>query len=296
MKKIFKVLIAFVVIAVIAVGSFFIFRSKDNNLVVYNSVYTFNYKVEQENINIIEKVDKTVDEMLLIIQNNSLNVGDAKNKLQNFANLRDAYALIRVEILSYANFCKVNKKANTFISETLKNTPKVIDCYKKAYDYLAKTYYKIVGGTYTNATMETYIVNFENLFKDIYEYYNAFYFNACVAYARTLDNMMVKNNAYKLKVEYVGNLINKFYSEGNFDLTYLTLAKDEAQKLSNDFANKYFDNKIDYDELLNKIDCLDICAICEKELLGQIDSYITELPTEADRVLVQKYVNLVARG
>lgn len=296
MKKIFKVIIAFVIIAVVAVGAYFIFRPKDNSLNVYNNVYSLNYKVEKNNINVVKKVDETINEMLVIIENNSLNVGNSKNSLQNFVNLRDAYSSIKVEILSYANFCKSNGKANNFIANVAKNYSKISDAYLKAYDYLTGTYFKIVDGTYTKATMETYITNFENLFKDVYIYYNDFYFNACVAYARTLDNMMVKNNAYKLKVEYVGNLINKFYSEGNFNSTFLDVAKNEAQKLSLDFAKKYFENKIDYDELINQAISLDISTICEKVSLGQIDSYITELPTEADRIVVQKYVNLVARG
>ena len=49
MKKFFKLLIALVLIAGLAVGAYFVFKNKDNSKNVYNNVYELTYNVKDKN-------------------------------------------------------------------------------------------------------------------------------------------------------------------------------------------------------------------------------------------------------
>lgn len=296
MKKFFKVIIALVVIVALAVGAYFIFGRKDNSRAIFNNVYEISYNVNRNNQNVVSKVDEVVGQMLEIIKTNGLDVGTSQASLQNFAKLIENYSKIQQEILSYGNFVTQNSKVDNNISQANKSFKLVKSTYIKAYDYLNQTYFKIVDTTYNMSTMASYIVNFENVLKDMYTDYNNFYFNTAVAYAHCLDNMMVKNNAYKLKIEYVANLINNFYANGEFKTEYLDLISSQTQKLNQDFTDTYFENKSDFDALLSNSLSYNIPTICEKVLSNEINSYIEELATEGERQTITKYVNLVARG
>lgn len=296
MKKFLKVIIALLVIVALAVGAYFIFGRKDNSRAIFNNVYEISYNVSRNNQNVVNKVNEAVDQMLEIIETNDLDVGTAQAGLQNFVKLRDNYGKVEQEILSYGNFVTQNSQVNKNLSQANKSFKAVKSIYIKAYEYLNQTYFKIIGTSYNMSTMASYIVNFENAFKDIYADYNNFYFNTAVAYAHCLDNMMVKNNAYKLKIEYVANLINNFYSNGDFKTVYLDEISSQVQKLNQDFTDTYFENKSDFDTLFSNSLSYNINIICEKIISNEIDSYIEELATEGERQTITKYVNLVARG
>ena len=297
MKKFLKLIIALVVIAGLAVGAYFIFSNKDNSKAVYNNMYEFSYNVKIDNKNVITRVDDAVLNMLNIIETNSLDIQDAQKGLELFIRLKNNYSLIGNEILTNGAFTTKNAKVNSYLSNANKAYGKVKDVYKKAYDYLKTTYYKIVDTDYNIATMQTYIVNFEIIFRDVLNDFNSFYYNSSVAYSHILNNMMVKNNAYKLQIEYFANLINNYYNaEDSLKTPYLTLMQNAKTYLQGDFVDEYFANKVIYDKLIDNSLDLNIATICDKIAQANINEYINSLQDENQKTLYKNYVSKVARG
>ena len=297
MKKFLKLIIALVVIAGLAVGAYFIFSSRDNSKAVYNNMYELSYNVKIDNKNVITSVDDAVLNMLNIIETNLLDIQDTQKSLELFLILKNNYSVIGNEILTNGAFTTKNEKVNSYLSNANKAYGKVKDVYKKAYNYLKTTYYKIVDTNYNIATMQTYIVNFEIIFRNILSDYNSFYYNSSVAYSHILNNMMVKNNAYKLQVEYFANLINNYYNaEEALKAPYLTLIQSTKTYLQGDFVGVYFENKTIYDKLINNSLDLNITVICDKIAQVNINEYINSLQDENQKTLNKNYVSKVARG
>lgn len=297
MKKFFKLLIALVLIAGLAVGAYFVFKNKDNSKNVYNNVYELTYNVKDKNKNITQSVDDAVNNMLTIISEKGLDVGDAKNTLTMFKTLSENYSLVRDEILTNGAFVTANSQVNKYINSANKALKKVKNIYKESYDYLVKTYYKIVDTDYNKETMKTYIINFEVVFRHILEDYNNFYYNGGVAYSHLLNNMMTKNNAYKLQIEYLSTLINKHYSTtGTEQISYSVLINNCKNQLNSDLMNEYFENKSVYDNLIDNSISLNVPLLCEKLVAGEKDAYISSLEDETTKQMVTNYFSKVVRG
>lgn len=288
MKKFFKVIISFVVIALIAVGAYFIFRTKDNSKAVYNNVYNLSYNITDGDINVADKLKDVVVNMIIIIDDNSLDIESVQKDLETFRDLEVAYTKLKNEILSNGAFLVKNSQIDQQIEASNSYFENIKDIYYRSYSYLKDTYFKIVNTDYNINTMKSYIQNFNNIFKEVLENYNNFYYNSLIAYSHGLDNMMRKNNLYKLEVEYASNLMYAFFTEK--DNAYYTKANNVISYLRGDLSNRYFENKNVYDELMNNSLHLDILSICKNVVAGTIDSYITE---SSNAELVQKYVNMV---
>lgn len=297
MKKFFKLLIALVLITGLSVGAFFVFKNKDNSKKVYNNVYELTYNVKDKNKNITKSVDDTVNNMLTVISEKGIDVGDAKNTLVIFKNLSENYALIRDEILASGDFVTANTQVNDYINNAGKALKNVKNVYRESYDYLVKTYYKIVDTDYNKETMKTYIINFEVVFKDILTDYNNFYYNCGVAYSHLLNNMMTKNNAYKLQIEYLSTLVNNYYSATDAEkTTYISLINNCGSYLNTDLMNEYFENKSVYDNLIDNSISLNVPLLCEKLVAGEKDAYIASLEDETTKQMVTNYFSKVVRG
>lgn len=297
MKKIFKALIAFVIIAVLAVGAYFIFRKHDGTKAIFNNVYNLTYEFKSDNENVVENVNKVVDNMLSIISNNSLDVGETKNDLECYVFLRDNYSFIKTEILENGSFLSNNNEVNDKINIANKKISDIKTIYFDGYSYLKNTYYKIVDTNYNVQTMKDYIINFNNIFKGILNVYNEFFYNTCVSYSHCFNGTMLKNNAYKLKLEYVGYLINEYYlNDDETKNLILPEINNAIKNVKNLTAQNYYNNKTIYDELIAKSLTLDVGKIGLNDATGEIENYITQLPTEADRILARNYLENVVRG
>lgn len=296
MKKFLKLIIALVVIAGLAVGAYFIFSSKDNSKAVYNNIYEFSYNIKADNKNVVGCVDDAVVNMLNIVESNSLDVNEARTDLELFLTLRANYFVIKDEILANGAFTTKNESINTYLNNANKSYGKVKEVYTKAYKYLKTTYFKIVDTDYNIETMKTYIINFNNIFKDVLVDYNGFYYNTSIAYSHILNNMMVKNNAYKMQIEYFATLINNYYNaDAGLKAQYLTHIQNTKEYLKNDFVEEYFANKKVYDTLFNNSLNLAVPTICDKIVQNNINDYINSLLDENLKAQTQNYVNKVAR-
>lgn len=296
MKKIFKVLIAFVVIALLAVGAYFIFRKKDNNRVVLNNIQTLTYEIKKEKVNIVDELSSVATNMLNIINTNNLDVGSTKSDLELYLSLTEKYNIVETEILLNGSFVDNTNYLNDYLSNSTNSLNNLKNIYNDSYNYLLNTYYKIVNTDFNIETMKTYIINFNNVFKNALPEYNKFFYNTGIAYSHSLKNMMQKNNSYKLQVECLVTLVNNYYKNVELRLAYQNLINTKINAINNTSATNYFDNKEQFDNLINQTLSLNISTICEKIANGQIDDYITNLPTEADRILARNYVDLVVRG
>lgn len=297
MKKIFKALIALVVITVLAVGAYFIFSKNDGTFAIYNNAYNLSYGVEQDDENVINKVNSAVDNMLNIIEIHSLDISEVQNNLLVFKNLKDNYSYINEEILHNGGFLQENNAVNKYIEVANNCIGKVKTKYLDGYKYLKNTYFKIVNTNYNVSTMKDYIVNFDNLFNSILNDYNTFYFNLSIAYSHCLSNTMLKNNAYKLSVECCANLINEYFnSTQSCKNTLLFEAQKKLTKLNEDYAEKYFSKKTMFDNLIDISLSLNIGEICVNFVSGTINNYINQLTEETDKVLVNNYVQNVIGG
>ena len=296
MKKIYKVLIAFAIIVVLAVGAYFIFRKKDNTSAIFNNVYNLTYNFKSGNNNVVDSIDNVVDDMINVINTNSLEMEEIKNDLMAYTYIRDNYFFIRKAILQNGKKFAENSAYVDKIEIANKKIAEVKEIYFNSYAYLSNTYYKIVGTEYNVQTMKDYIINFHNIFKDILKTYNEFYYNTCIAYCHCYVSTMLQNNAYKLKLEYLGSLINEYYLNNDTREQLLVEILSTITNLENFTAQTYYNNKAIYDDLFEKTFLLNIGQIGLNNAKGEIENYINQLPNEADRKLAQNYQEKVVKG
>ncbi|MBE7075231.1 MAG: hypothetical protein E7376_04560 [Clostridiales bacterium] len=297
MKKGVKVIIALVAIAALAAGAYFILRKKDNSLAVYNNVYNMSYGVVKENINVINEVNEAVDDMVSIIITHDLAVEDVHKSLTTFQNLKNSYQTISDEILTNGIFVKSNSIVSSYIDKSTSYFKQVKEVYEKGYDYLLNTYFEIVDTEYNIATMQTYIVNFNNIFSEVLEYYNGFYFNCGFAYAYGLDNMMVKNNAYKLKVGYAVTMVNEYFNcQDSNKYEYFTEATLAMARISANTNTKYFENKEIYDMFANNNTACNIAEIGKSVATNTQVAYVESLANQEQRNVANNYIDYVVRG
>lgn len=296
MKKLFKVIIAFVIIACLAVGAYFIIdKTSDNSKVIFNNMYELEYNVKDGKKNVVEEVNSVVNDMLNIIDTKGIDAKEAKTDLLCFVNLNSNYGYIKNEILANGSFLVENNAVSQYINSANNSYKNVKDIYLKSYKYLNDTYFKIVDTAYNVETMKTYIINFNVILKKSLNDLNSFYFNSGVAYSHLLKNTMLKNNAYKLQVEYLSHLLNNCYNSTENKDAYNNLISQVKTYLSGDFVNEYFDNKTTYDNLIDSSVSLDVSLLCEKIVTEEIESYVSGITDEDTKLLINDYMTKVAR-
>lgn len=295
MKKIFKVLLAFVLIAGLAVGAYFIFSSRDNSKLVHQNVYDLTFNIKDDEQNIVTKINSDIQEMCTLINANNLQLNDEYNNFQIYSTLYNNYNVVGQHILSNGGFV-TNHNNDQYIAKASQSYNKIVSIYKQSYDYLKGTYYLISDKTAYIETVKSYISNFYNIFADLIPEFNDFYYNTCLAYAYGLDSTIQLNNFYKLRVGFFAETVNKYYTSKSNRTQLLTQATTMRYTLNNSYTNKYFNNKAIYDELMNKVTDIDVSTLAEKIALGKESEWLNSLETEQERILVQKYIDNVIRG
>lgn len=295
MKKIFKVLLAFVLIAGLAVGAYFIFFNRDNSKLVHQNVYNLSFNIMDDEQNIVTKINSDIREMSSLINSNNLQLNDEYNNFQIYLTLYSNYSVVGQHILNNGGFV-TNHNNDQYIVNASQSYDKIAEIYTQSYNYLKETYYLISDKTAYIDTVKSYIANFYIVFADLIPEFNNFYYNTSLAYAYGLDSTMQLNNLYKLRVGYFAETINKYYISENNRSQLLSQASDIRYTLTNNHATKYFNNKAIYDELIDQVSKIDVSNLTEKIALNKESEFLNALETEQDRLLVQKYIDYVARG
>lgn len=297
MKKFLKVLISLVVIAGLAVGAYFLFVKKDHAKMTYDNVYNLTYNIidEKEHLNIVDNINSTVSEMKNLITLYSMDIDEASVGLQLYLNLNSYYNVVNQHVLANGSFL-VDNNISQYANLASTSYGKMVEIYKTAYAYLVDTYYKIEDKSAYVNTVKDYIQNFYNIFQPILAELNSFGYNTGLAYAYGLENTMQKNNFYKLKFQYYVETVNQYYLSESNKTALLTQIYVTKASLGGDFAEEYFANKDIYDQLITQTQNLKVGEIALKIATLQIDDYISQLSTEAERIVAQNYVNYVARG
>lgn len=295
MKKIFKVLLAFVLIAGLAVGAYFIFSSRDNSKLIHQNVYDLTFNIKDGEQNIVTKINSDIQEMCTLINANNLQLNDEYNNFQIYSTLYNNYNVVGQHILNNGGFV-TNHNNDQYIAKASQSYDKIVSIYTQAYDYLKGTYYLISDKTAYIETVKSYIANFYIIFADLIPEFNSFYYNTCLAYAYGLDSTIQLNNFYKLRVGFFAETVNKYYTSESNRTQLLTQATTMRNTLNNSYTNKYFNNKAIYDELMDKVADIDVSELAEKTALGKESELLNSLETEQERILVQKYIDNVIRG
>lgn len=239
MKKLFKAIIALVIIAAIAVGVYFIFfHNQTKNEQIYTKVIALN---EQQSY---MKVNATLQDMEEDILNNpGYDIDNIKEYFAVFDSVRESYDVIYKEILTYGLFVNdVNTSTN--FKDMNKAYDSLLKIYNNAKRYLEKTYW-------VNPSKD-YIVNFNNVFKDALKQLNAFYFNAGMAYLTATNNTLQTNNLYKAEAEYylflVNEYTNAYLSETENYADILVTIKEQEKDVTANNLDKYIEEKDLIDE------------------------------------------------
>lgn len=295
MKKIFKVLIALVLIAGLAFGAYFLISGKDNSARVHQNVYDLTNNIKNDDKNVVLQINNTVEQMRYLISVHSMQLDEISESFKEYLLLVENYSIISEHILDFGKFVK-NNKIDEYIDNANISYKKTIDLYNKSYEYLKKTYYKIEDKNAYVENVKSYIQNFYEIFKDLIPEYNAFYYNTSLAYAYGLESTMQRNNFYKLQTAYYAESINQYYI--NTDNKVLLNVQVESIKnslVSNTFES-YFNNKAIYDEIISSITDINVEEIALKVALGKDGEILDSAETEAERKLLQNYITYVARG
>lgn len=295
MKKISKVLIALVLIVGLALGAYFAFSSKDSSRLVRQNVYDLSYNIKDKEDNIVEDINSTVTEMRNLIIAHTMQLDNVYTNLQMYSDLFAYYSTVGNEVLALGGFVK-NANIDAYINAACASYNKIVDVYKKSYEYLKDTYYKIDNKNLYVETVKAYIQNFYEIFKDLIPEFNTFYYNTSLAYAYGVEDTMQHNNFYKLKVAYFAECINQYYINTDnkvlLNVHVLLLQSD----INDDFTTKYFDNKDIYDELAVKVKDINISELAVKVATAKDSEFLDSIPTEAERKIAQNYIDYVARG
>ena len=159
MKKKTKILIAFVVIVIVAVGAYFLFSGKNSNAQLYNKVNDYAYGITDGNKNIVDEVDNTIEVMLKEINDKNFALEKEKANLELYLEVKDKYSIVQEQILNYGNFV-TNANSSKYLKPMNKAYSQLTNIYKDGYEYLQKTYHAADFATLSNATKITYIENF----------------------------------------------------------------------------------------------------------------------------------------
>ena len=295
MKKIFKVMIAFVLIGVLAIGAYFILSGRDNSKLVFQNIYNLTYNVKNGDKNIVEEINNSIDEMQSLITKHSMQLDEVYTNLKIYTELFDYYFVIAEQILQNGNLIK-NNNIKEYIALSNNSYKKTIDLYNQSYEYLNDTYYKLQDKNLYIETVKSYIQNFYNIFKDLIPEFNTFYYNSCLAYAYGLENTIQKNNFYKLRVGFYSETINQYYLNQTDKISLSVQALDLKNKINVETAQKYFNNKENYDEIIANVKKFDIGELALKIAIGKESEFYNAIETESQRKIILNYILFVARG
>ena len=294
MKKFSKVLIALVLIVAIAVGAYFLLSGKDSSKLVYQNVYNYKYNVKHGEKIIITEINSSVTEMRSLIVLHTMQLDEVQTGLEMYSNLLSYYTTVENHILEHGSFIS-NNNIDQYVNLATASYNKMIDLYNQSYTYLLDTYYEIENKSAYVETVKSYIQNFYEIFKNLIPEFNAFYYNTCLAYAHGLQNTMLKNNFYKLKVAYYAECVNQYYLNSDNRVLLGVQVISNQIKLNDDFAEKYFDNKDIYDELVSDFNA-DMGELVVTVATAKDNEYLDAIETEAERKIAQNHINYVARG
>lgn len=292
MKKIFKLLIALVVIAGIALGVYFIFGRKADNSEIYAKINHFNSQIVVENTNVVEKVDQTILEMINLIEKNEFQLEQEQKFLTTYINSVDAYGLVKTVVLTNGLF--VNDVDNTKTIDSLKKASENLEkIYINGYNYLKANYF----GASDSAKKE-YIKNFYNIFKGALNELNVMYRSASIAINGATNNSLTFTTAQKLKLNYYVTATSMYVNE------YLTNAESPVvtyeyiigiqQKFATNNVEKYIENKKIYDGLFNA--GINIEEIIKQQIAGTLSTYVEGISGETEKLNVQNYCTYVVEG
>ncbi len=291
MKKIFKLLIALVVIAGIAIGVYFIFGRKTNNAEIYNKINHFNTQIVADNTNVVEKVDQTILEMIGLINAEGFDLEAEQKFLTTYINSVDAYSVVKSIVLTNGLF--VNEADNTKVINNLTKASENLEkIYVNGYNYLKADYFEA-----TSSAKKAYIQNFYNVFKGALNELNVMYRNAGIAIIGATNNSLTFSTAQKLKLNHYITAISMYVNE------YLTNA--ETPVVTIEFINSlneklfvtaetYVENKQIFDNLFNA--GINVEDIIKQQIAGTLSTYVEGITNENEKLNVQNYCTYVVEG
>lgn len=298
MKKIFKVLIALVVIVVAVVVAINIFNGGNKNIEAYNNVMALNSGIKSGDNNVALVVDNTVDEMLNIINDNNLEMPDDAEFLETYSFALNAYLDVKEIILEHGIHTNKNN-TGSYVSKMNSSFNKLKKSYLKGYDYLNKTYFALNGNYEHIETVQSYITNFVYEFKLSLNYLNDFYYNATYVYAYGTTNIIETTNLDKLNVLYYVEVVHDYlnnYKETTIKNTYLSKIQQVSNTLGTNLLNNYLNNKTEIDEIYNGRNKLYLNELVSNYLNGAKDAYLASVKNEQQKLLQEKYVEYIIEG
>lgn len=292
MKKIVKVLIALAIICVVAFGAYLILNNGTDNKQIYAKTKSLNEEIIVEDVNIYQKINQTIPEMLTLIQTNGYDLPDVKQDFEFYVYLLNEYQPVYNEIMKNGTFVnKVNTGKN--FSDMNEAYSKLQKLYKDGYEYLSGTHYLITNPQLYN---KDYIQNFHNIFKDCIMQLNKFYCNAGIAYAYGTQNLMDINNLYKLEMEYYCNLLGNqtasYIANGTIDQNIQQKTTQQKAVVLANNTDKYFLNKDGVDRLVEDKK-IDKAQIIKQYLSGTAEEYISAIKDEKQKAMANDYYILI---
>lgn len=300
MKKIFKVIISAIVIAVVALIAF-VFLNKDNgNGSAYKYTQELSSNVKKDDENVALAVDDTIAQMVSLIETKNINATNELEFLKAYRQTIETYSFVYNEATLYGLF--TNKVNNSAYAKNVKSSfGKLKALYLDGYNYLSETYFKLSESSYEqDGIVERYIVNFVNVFSDALKELNKFYYNVGLVLANGTENIMGFNSLDKLYTIYFAELSNNYFEKyletGEKDGKYLTAISNTITKASKDNYDKYISNFQKYDNLLEMNKSLDVGGVVKAYVEGDYDEYLANIENETERANVEDFVLLVVEG
>ena len=294
MKKIYKVLIAFVVIVAIATATYFALNNNNRNQALFNLMNEYNSKVVIDEKNVVKEVDVAIKDMLTIINQNNLEMEKEKAFLQAMSDEVDTYKIVKEKVLAFGEIVNENDNGE-IISEYEKSYKRVVGLYKAGYKYLLDTYYKIKDSGYEHiGTMKTYIENFVVVLDNANSQLNSFYYNAGLIFAYGTKNISDINNQVKLQVAYYVELCNAYFNaDEETDVAKIKQAITSMEhKIETANLNNYLNNKAKIDGFMVNAKSLDLSNIA-KQYSTLKEEYINSIEDEQVRANIQSFVDLI---
>lgn len=292
MKKFFKVIVALIVIVGIAFGVYMIFGRGTDNKQIYAKVYDLNNSVIVEEVNIFQKTNATIEEMLSYINIKGYNIPEAQNYLIAFLDTLNVYSIVQGEVLKFGVF--VNNESTRVHFDAMNSAySKLVEDYKAGHEYLQGTYYAITDESMIN---KDYIENFCNVFSGALANLNDFYYNVARAYALGSKNMITNTNLNKLNVGLYGAIanyyVNDYIDNGTFNSAILSKLLQQGTKVNSKNFDEYAQNKQEYDELIISAEKLDLQNLAVAYVLGTTQDFIDSLKDDLKEIANQ-YCTLV---
>lgn len=244
MKKLFKVLIALILIIAIGFGVYHIFLKKEaSNKNVYYNINTLKNEIIVDDINVAENIELTIEQFKVEIVLNNYDLDQVLEYLDLYSKTKQYYSVVENHILETS--VNLNRR---HIKSYLKNSDTALDnmveIYKSSYEYLKGTLYK---GT----IQKVYVEEFYSIFKNMLQEYTNFYLNNAYAYTFGLENTMLNNNLNRLLFSFYAELVDCFATLPDYRTQLEVYISNMKDVLELDKTKDYFDNKKIIDEVYN---------------------------------------------